>query len=207
MRTLAVLVAAGVAASACGGHKVEAKSTNDVDAAFEAAIAAEKEQDLKKESTKVPSAPRAAPGTAKAEPPFTSDQIRAATKNGRTYRYRVEEPGKSPRERVLTFTKVDDSGAEIFAGGDGPRRMGWSQLQKDSEFPRDKVTIHEEANVKLPGGKFDCLVYELRGDGGEIWTYYFAKKLPGAPVLFYTELDGRRVKTTTLVQHIQGKDG
>ena len=132
-------------------------------------------------------------------------EIRAATKNGRTYRYRVEVPGKPTKERVLTFTKVDDNGAEIFAGGDAPKRMGWVALQKDAEFPKDKLTVREES-VKLPGGKFDCVVYELKGDAGETWTYFFAKSLPGAPILFYTEQDGRRLKTTTLLQHIPGKD-
>ncbi|MDB4941133.1 MAG: hypothetical protein JWP97_667 [Labilithrix sp.] len=204
-RLVLVLALVVAGASGCGGGKPPPKTTTDVDAVFEAAIAAEKAQDLQKESPKASASPRAL-ATAKAQPPFTSEQIRAATRNGRTYRYRVEVPGKAPRERVLTFAKVDDSGAELLAGGDGPRRIGWTQLQKDAEFPRDKVSIHEESSVKLPGGKFDCLVYELRGDGGETWTYYFAKTLPGAPVLFFTEVGGRRVKTTTLLQHIPGRD-
>ena len=113
--------------------------------------------------------------------------------------------GKPAKERVLTFVKVDADGCEIFAGGDAPRRKGWPSLQKDSEFPKDKVSVREET-VKLPGGKFDCMVYEVRGNDGEVTTYYFARTLPGAPVLFYTEVDGKRVKTTTLLQHLQGKD-
>lgn len=137
--------------------------------------------------------------------PFSWEEIRAATKSGRTYRYRVEMPGKPTKERVLTFTKVDDNGCEIFAGGDAPRRMGWPTLQKHSEFPKDRTKIFEDS-VKLPGGKFECMVYEVHGKDGEVTTYYFAKTLPGAPVLFYTEVDGKRVKTTTLLQHIQGKD-
>ena len=35
--------------------------------------------------------------------PFTWEEIRAATKSGRTYRYRVEVSGKPARERVVTF--------------------------------------------------------------------------------------------------------
>jgi hypothetical protein len=136
--------------------------------------------------------------------PYTWEQIRAATKSGRTYRYRVEMPGKPTRERVLTFTKVDEDGCEIFAGGGEPKRKGWVSLQKDAEFPKDRVKTYEES-VKLPGGKFDCIVYEVRGKDGEVSTYYFAKTLPGAPVLFWSEVDGKRVRTTTLLQHIQGK--
>jgi hypothetical protein len=188
--------------SACGGGKPPPKAP-DADAAFEAAVAAEKERDQQKDAP-ASSGPSKTKG-AVLPAPFTWEQIRAATKNGRTYRYRVEIPGKPPKERVLTFTKIDENGAEIFAGGDGPRRMGWAALQKDAEFPKDKSTTREET-VKLPGGKFECIVYEVRGTDGEMWTYFFAKSLPGAPVLFYTEQDGRRTKTTTLLQHIPGKD-
>ena len=34
---------------------------------------------------------------------------------------------------------------------------------------------------------------------------YFAKKLPGAPVYFYAERNGKRLRTTTLVEHLPGK--
>ena len=138
--------------------------------------------------------------------PFTWEQIRAATKSGRTYRYRVEMPGKPARERLLTFTKVDDDGCEIFTGSGEPKRKGWVSLQKDEEFPKERSKTYEES-IKIPGGKFDCVVYEVRGKDGEVSTYYFAKSLPGAPVLFWSEVDGKRVRTTTLLQHIQGKPG
>lgn len=135
--------------------------------------------------------------------PFTWEQIRAASKSGRAYRYKVEVPGKPSKERVLTFVKVDDDGAEIYAGGENPKRMGWPTLQKHAEFPKSRTTVREET-VKLQGGKFDCMVYEVRGDDAEVSTYYFAKTLPGAPVMFYVEQDGKRVRTTSLIQHIQG---
>ena len=138
--------------------------------------------------------------------PFSWEEIRAATKAGRTYRFRVEMPGKPARERVLTFTKVDDDGCEIFGGTGEPKRRGWVALQKDEEFPKDRVKAYEES-IKIPAGKFDCMVYEVRGKDGEVSTYYFAKSLPGAPVLFWSEVDGKRVRTTTLLQHIQGKPG
>jgi hypothetical protein len=187
---------------ACGPNKPPPK-TNDVDSAFEAAIAAEKDQDNAKGPT--PSAPAPKPSSGARYPaPFTWEQIRAATKSGRTYRFRVEQPGKATKERVLTFTKVDDDGCELFSGNGDPKRVGWPLLQKDAEFPKDRVSTHEES-VKLPGGKFDCVVYEVKGDDGEVSTYFFAKSLPGAPVLFYSEQDGKRLRTTTLLEHIQGR--
>jgi hypothetical protein len=180
----------------------------DTDSAFEAEIAAEKERDKKKEVPPVAGARSSAPPVAAdglAPPPFTAAQIRAATRNGRTYRYRVEAPGQPPRERVLTFSKVDAEGAELYAGGE-PKHVAWTELQKDAEFPKERVTVREDA-VKLPGGKFKCIVYEVQGAAGETATYFFAKSLPGAPVLFFTEQDGQRTKTTTLLQHIAGSGG
>jgi hypothetical protein len=206
--------AAGIAViaflAACGGGPAPPPKTSGTDAAFEAAIAAEKEQDAKAAAAKEPpapepKAPRETKGGAVFPAPFSWEEIRAATKSGRTYRYRVEARGKPTKERVLTFVKVDADGCEIFAGGESPKRKGWPSLQKDSEFPKERVQAREET-VKLPGGKFDCMVYEVSGNDGEVTTYYFAKTLPGAPVLFYTDVDGKRMKTTTLLQHLQGKD-
>jgi hypothetical protein len=188
---------------ACGGGEPPPK-TVDKDAAFEAAVAAERAQDAKREARAAPRAP-ARPKGAVAAAPFSWQQIRAATKNGRNYHYRVEVSGKPSKEHVLRFTKVDDSGAEIATSGDAPRRVGWPALQQDAEFPKDKLTVREES-IKLPSGKFDCVVYEVRGAEGETSTYFFAKSLPGAPVLFYTEQGGRRIKTTTLLRHVPGSD-
>jgi hypothetical protein len=136
--------------------------------------------------------------------PFTADQIRVATKNGRTYRYRVEVPKKPSHEYSVTFRNVDSGGAEVHVGYDHARRLSWLSLQQDAEFPKDKVKTRVD-HVKTPGGSFDCVVYRLEGEEGEVWTYFFAKKLPGAPVHFYVERNGKRLRTTTLVQHIPGK--
>jgi hypothetical protein len=136
--------------------------------------------------------------------PFTAEQIRDATKNGRTYRFKVEVPNEPTREYSITFRKVDSAGTEIFANGNNSKRLGWLALQQQSEFPKDKVRTRAE-KLKTPAGKFECMVYEVAGEEGEVFTYYFARKLPGAPVFFYVERDGKRLRTTTLVQHIAGK--
>lgn len=136
--------------------------------------------------------------------PFTAEQIHAATKNGRTYRYKVEVPDQPPKEYAVTFRKVDSGGAELSTSSDKSKRMSWLALQQHSEFPKDKVTTHPD-KLKTPAGKFECVVYEVAGDEGEVWTFYFAKKLPGAPVFFYAERDGRRLRTTTLIEHVAGR--
>lgn len=203
-RSLAVAFVLLSACGACGGGAKPPPKAPDTDAAFEAAVAAEKESDAKGAGGGSSSEAKVAPKGPVAPAPFSWEEIRAATKSGRTYRYKVEVPGKPPKERTLTFTKVDDDGAEIIAGSSA-KRLGWPALQKHAEFPKDRTTNREET-VKLPAGKFDCMVYEVKGEDGEVSTYYFARTLPGAPVLFYVEQDGKRVKTTTLVQHTQGKD-
>jgi hypothetical protein len=136
--------------------------------------------------------------------PFTAEQIRDATKNGRTYRYKVEAPNEPPHERTITFRNVDEGGAEVHTAGDKSKRMSWATLQRHSEFPKEKVTTHPE-KLKTPAGKFECIVYQVSGEEGEVWTYYFAKKLPGAPVFYYVERNGKRLRTTTLVEHVPGK--
>jgi len=136
--------------------------------------------------------------------PFTAEQIRAATKNGRTYRYKVELPNKDPTEYAITFRNVDESGAEVSQPGKPPQRMAWSTLQHHAEFPKDRTSTHEE-KLKTPAGKFECMVYEVRGEDEELWTYFFARKLPGAPVFFYVDRKGKRLRTVTLVEHVAGR--
>jgi hypothetical protein len=82
--------------------------------------------------------------------------------------------------------------------------MSWQALQQQSEFPKEKTETHDD-KLKTPAGKFECIVYEVTMDEGEVWTFYFAKKLPGAPVFFYADRNGKRLRTTTLVEHIPGK--
>jgi len=136
--------------------------------------------------------------------PFTAAQIRDATKAGRTYRFKVETPDAPATERVMTFTKVDAEGAELATSGEPPKRVTWEALRKHAEFPAANVTVHEE-KVTVPAGTFDCVVYVVIGEGGEVRTFYFAKSLPGAPVLFFTNKDAKRVMTSTLVEHRAGR--
>lgn len=136
--------------------------------------------------------------------PFTAAQIRDATKPGRTYRFKVEAEGQPTGERVMTFTKVDAEGAELVTSGEAaPKRVTWEELRKHAEFPKPVVSTRSE-KVTVPAGTFDCVVYVVQGDPGEVRTFYFASALPGAPVLFFTEKNGKRVMTSTLVKHETG---
>lgn len=138
-----------------------------------------------------------------ADTPFTAEQIRAATKAGRTYRFEVEAPGKPARVRELTFVTVDAEGAEVRAtSGDAEpssQRVSWESLRQHAAFPKARVTTHDE-EITVPAGTFACVVYVVR-DGDKTSTFYFAKSLPGAPVLFFSEVGGVRTETSTLVEH------
>lgn len=184
---------------ACGAKKAKAPKEDDVDPFAELA-----KNDRDDTSSVKAEANEERPKGPVYPAPFTAEQIHEATKNGRTYRFKVEMPGKPAKEYSVTFRKVDDNGAEVFTDGGQSKRMGWLMLQQHAEFPRDRVTTRED-KLKTPAGKFECIVYELQGEDGEVWTYYFAKKLPGAPVFFYCERNGKRVRTTTLVEHIAGR--
>jgi len=132
--------------------------------------------------------------------PYTAAQIRDATKPGRTYRYRVEAEGLPAGQKTMTFTSVDAAGAEVSTDGAAPTRVTWDELRKHAEFPEPVVSTREE-KITVPAGTFDCTVYVVQGEPGEVRTFYFAKALPGAPVLFFTTKDGKRVMTSTLVEH------
>lgn len=141
--------------------------------------------------------------------PFSAEQIRAATKVGRRYAWRVEEEGKPPATRVIVFTSVDEEGAVMVAGPDdaslaasSPSRARWDELQKHALFPAAATSVQDE-RVTVPAGTFDCRVYTVKDADGTVRRFYFALDLPGAPVLHFTEKDGRRLSTSTLVEHTQ----
>lgn len=206
-RPLTILLILATLAIACQSKKPVKSADDETGKAF-----AELEKNDKDDTSKTFGGDAGAPASDAPEKPkgpvypapFTAEQIRGATKAGRTYRYKVEMPNKPTKEYAITFRSVDDGGAEVHTGGDKVKRMSWAALQQQSEFPKDKTETHEE-KLKTPAGKFECVVYVVTMDEGEVWTFYFAKKLPGAPVYFYAERNGKRLRTTTLVEHLPGK--
>jgi hypothetical protein len=205
LRRSVILTSFGIALACSSGKKPKTPTDDDNSKAF-----AELEKNDKEDKSDA-GAEAGAPSGGWTPPkgpvypaPFTAEQIRDATKNGRTYRYKVEMPNTPVKEYAITFRNVDEGGAEVTQPGAPPRRMGWLLLQQHAEFPKDKTTTHEE-KLKTPAGKFECVVYEVKGENEELWTFFFAKKLPGAPVFFYADRHGKRLRTTTLVEHIPGK--
>jgi hypothetical protein len=165
-------------------------------------------------SASAPVPPATAASADVAPTPYTAEQIRQATPVGRTYEFRIESPGKPAMRRVITFTRVAEGDAEMTAttlDGSGkpigePKvtQVPWEELRKHAEFPKSAVTIDEQ-RVTVPIGTFDCIRYTVKEDAGEVTQYYFAKNMPGAPVLFLTDKDGQRVMASTLVRYVSGK--
>jgi hypothetical protein len=160
-----------------------------------------------------PPVPGDPPSTELAPAPFTSAQIRDASRPGRTWVWYVEVAGRAAVRRRVSITKVeperaemesavlDDTGKEIERTP--PRSVAWDDLRKHGEFPKAKLTTREEV-IKAPAGVFACLVYVVQEAPDEVTTYYFAKQLPGAPIYFFTDKAGQRTMTSTLLDHRPG---
>lgn len=148
-----------------------------------------------------------------APPPFTAEQIRDATKPGRTYVFQLELPEQAPVKRRIRFVAADDTGctmetAVLDASGKPqgePRRseITWSALVAHAAYPKAATTI-EDASIEVPAGMFETLRYTVV-DGGQTTVAHFAKSLPGAPVSHRVEKDGELVSAMTLVEHREGE--
>jgi hypothetical protein len=97
---------------------------------------------------------------------------------------------------------LDESGAELSS--EAPAHATWDELRQHALFPAASVRMHDE-QITVPAGSYACVVYTVSDAAeGTVTTFYFARDLPGAPVLFYQEAGGRRVSTTTLLSHDPG---
>ena len=145
--------------------------------------------------------------------PYNAEQIRDATRPGRTYDFLIEAAEKPAVHHVITFLSVGDKKADVRSATTDdhgtdliPAKTSspaWEELRNHAQFPRSAVTIDAE-QITVPAGTYDCLKYTVKGDDGEVSVYDFAKDMPGAPVLFYTEKNGVRMMTGTLVRYLPG---
>jgi hypothetical protein len=63
----------------------------------------------------------------------------------------------------------------------------------------------QHERIEVPAGEFDCKVYTVKKADALVMRFYFADELPGAPILHYTEKNGKRLSTSTLVAHVAGE--
>ncbi len=143
--------------------------------------------------------------------PYTAEQIRKATAVGRTYEFRTEVAGAPSRRLVIAFTNVSDAEAETknsLLDEQGKElappkisHAAWDELRRHAEFPRAATVIANE-KIAVPAGTFDCVRYTVTEGPGDVSKFYFAKQMPGPPVLFMTDKQGTRVMTTTLIHYV-----
>lgn len=151
-----------------------------------------------------------------ARPPFSADEIRGATRPFRTYVWRVEASGRPPEVHRLRFVEVDDEGCRIertlldesgeARGEPSVRAATWEELVGHASYPREATTI-TDVEVEVPAGVFDAWRYQvIEEEGGvtRVTRAYFAKALPGAPVLHVVEEDGVEVSRMALLAHDPG---
>jgi hypothetical protein len=166
-----------------------------------------------KPESKPASPPPASAATAElASPPFTAEQIRDATRPGRTYEFKLEVAGQPAQIHRITFVEVTPESAtaealDLDAQGQplgGPERgtSTWAELVGHAAYPRAATVISEES-IAVPAGEFACTLYTVV-EGPQRKRVYFAKNLPGAPVLMVVEQDGQVVQTLTLLKHTPG---
>lgn len=130
--------------------------------------------------------------------PFTADEIRRATGNGKTIRLRIDLPDGSSIERINRFRETDAEGATldqctVLAPEQvSSKRVTWSELQAHAAFPAETTTVSIET-IDLPMGALRCLRYDTE-DG----IFWFSVEHPGMPVRYQAMADGGVMRTTVL---------
>lgn len=168
-----------------------------------------------------PAAVSAAPGPAPLADgtlarPFTARELHDALPSGARMVLSITEPGKPAVERRFTFldptdatttlvTEVWSEGAQLGA----PERetVAWADLVEHAAFPA-AWTTRKEAAVDTPLGHFDAWEYtvlKVGDDGVGVRSHYwFARTLPGPPVLLVVEREGVEMMRMTMVERSTG---
>lgn len=162
-----------------------------------------------------PAAPEAPP-VALAPAPFPADAIRAATRPGRTYVFKVVEGPAEPVLRHMVFTEVTEAGGVIEASVHTPsgevlappsaEPFTWAELESHAHFPAAATTI-TDAQLDTPLGPKACRLYTVEQEEDNIpmvVSYWFAVDLPGAPVRVEARAGGELVMTMEVVEHKAG---
>ena len=150
-----------------------------------------------------------------AKPPFTAEQIRDATKVGRTYRFAMRQGEQtatvtmrftavSPERATIERSVVDASGNALDQGSD---EASWGDLVDHASYPADQTEI-TETTVEVPAGKFDAVLYTITAEQeGKAFVsrMYFAKSLPGAPVKAEITLGDQSLLSMELLEHTPGQ--
>jgi hypothetical protein len=139
---------------------------------------------------------------------FTVEQLREGIPAGRVIELRMEVEGKPTTVQHWEFTKVDESGATIHSItkdesgtvlADETGTSTWAELHSHAKFPAATTTIEDNVSLTVPAGTFTTRLYTVTVDGAtrKLW---FASELPGPPVQFTTEKDGKVVMRAVMLR-------
>lgn len=150
--------------------------------------------------------------------PYTADEIRAALPPGSRIVLRREMQGLPTVHSTMTFRAADDperetrlvvhtttpDGMEVAPPDEGT--VSWEELRDHAAFPA-AATERAEGRIEVPAGGFDCMLYTVRTmeqGAPTVSRYWFAKDLPGPPVLLEVEREGTTILRLTLLETTRG---
>jgi len=141
-------------------------------------------------------------------PPFTADQIRAASPAGKTLHFRVTD-GAGERTTGLRFVECDAEGAVIETwvlsedGEETERRrspkVSWAELRDHARFDPTRA-VRKRARLVISRRPFDGWLYTVLGDDGLVTHFYFAVDRPGPPVRMEQKRNRERILLQELVE-------
>jgi hypothetical protein len=157
-----------------------------------------------------PPATPAKPAVASEHAPllFTVEQLRAGNPKGRVIELKIEIDGKPTTIQHMDFTAVDETSATIRlisrdeAGKvllDETGTTKWAELHKHGQFPAAATTFEDNVSITVPAGTFKTRHYTVKADGATR-QFWFATELPGPPVQFTTERDGKVVMRAQMLR-------
>jgi hypothetical protein len=145
--------------------------------------------------------------------PFSAAELRTGCGAGRRFVVEMWRPGHEVVFQGTEFVDADEEGATMRAWNQDEtgkrlsqvitRRVTWRELQKHASFESLRTRIDEQELV-TPAGRFDCWRYTVTGSAGEsssVDRLWFAKDVPGMPVLFEQEIDGERVVRIRMIEN------
>lgn len=144
--------------------------------------------------------------------PFSAQEIREGCPSGHRVVHRIEQVGQDPRIQVTLFVdaSADQVGFEVTVTDPDGNSLGnplrasakWADLQAHASFPTAVTTIADEP-CQTGAGAFDCWKYTVTQDDGTEQRFWFAKQLPGPPVLFETYKAGERIYRMEMIEQSQ----
>jgi hypothetical protein len=147
--------------------------------------------------------------------PYTPDQIRRANPPKTVLVHRMEGADGTfiqtmsflrPADEKMTsiqIKRMNENGKTLSQPEES--RATWVELRDHASFPAAR-TVRTQDQIETPAGRFDCLLYTVRGEepaNPTIARLWFAFDQPGPPVVYETELDGRILSRMVLLERRQ----